>query len=332
MDYLELRRLQVLSLDEKITRSKEKVVEYYEILNGHVYVSISGGKDSTVLLHLVRSVYPNVKAMFLDTGLEHPENRAFVKTLQNVEWVKPDKNFSQVLQEEGYPIPSKEQARFIKEYQTTKSIYLKRVRLEGKPLTFEKRYKKYLLKYPTTKREEYYQIFREKYPQELLDMNKRCKISKRWQFLANSKYKISDKCCDILKKNPAKRFDKKFGLFPITGEMAVDSTSRRRLYLKNGCNALSSGKIKSTPLGFWTEKNIWEYIKKFNLSYSDAYKHGLERTGCMFCLFGVAEDSICRFKIIKQFHPNLYDYCMNKLGIKELLEFLKTNNIVIDYE
>jgi len=334
MDSVELKRRQSLSLDEKIKLSNMAIQNYYDFLDGHVYISVSGGKDSTVIYDMVRRLYPDVKAVFLDTGLEHPENREFVKTkMTNVEWVKPKKSFYQVLQDEGFPIPSKEQAKFIKEYQTTKSAYLKRVRTEGKPRTFEKRYKKYLKQNPTTKREEYYQIFQVQYPQELLDVNKRCRISKCWQFLANSKYRCSDKCCDILKKNPAKSFGKKFGLFPITGEMAVDSTSRRRLYLKNGCNALSSGKIKSTPLGFWTEKDAWEYIKRFNLPFSDAYKHGLERTGCMFCLFGITQDKKGqeRFKIMQQYHPELYKYCMEKLGIKDLLDFVKANGIKIDY-
>lgn len=68
-----------------------------------MYVSFSGGKDSTVLLDLVRSEYPNVKAVFVDTGLEYPEIRSFVKTFDNVEILKPKKNFKQVIQEYGYP-------------------------------------------------------------------------------------------------------------------------------------------------------------------------------------------------------------------------------------
>jgi len=329
MDYVELKRRQSLSLDEKIKLSQDAVKQFYDVLDGKVYVSISGGKDSTVVLHLVRSMYPEVKAMFIDTGLEHPENRDFVKTIPNVEWVKPKKSFYQVLKEEGFPIPTKEQAKFIKEYQTTKSDYLRRVRWEGKPISFEKEYKKYLVEHPKTTREEYYKIHIAKYPNERKAGGH---ISKRWRFLATSKYKCSDVCCDILKKNPAKLFEKQTGLHPITGEMATDSRNRERNYLKYGCNTFTRKKgEKSTPLGFWTEKDVWDYIHKFNLPYSKAYADGLTRTGCMFCLFGITKDEVPRFKIMQKRHPDLYNYCMNKLGIKELLDFVKQNGIKIDY-
>ena len=73
-----------------------------------VYVSFSGGKDSTVLLDIARGLYPDMLAVFVDTGLEYPEVRNFVKTYDNVEWLKPKKNFRQVIEEYGYPFISKE--------------------------------------------------------------------------------------------------------------------------------------------------------------------------------------------------------------------------------
>ena len=83
--------------------------------------SFSGGKDSTVLLHIAREMYPDMKALYCDTGLEYPECRNFVKTFDNVDWVRPKKHFKQVCEEYGFPLISKEvseKAYYAKRYLT----------------------------------------------------------------------------------------------------------------------------------------------------------------------------------------------------------------------
>lgn len=63
--------------------------------------------DSTVLLHLVRQIYPDVKAVYCDTGLEYPEIKNFVKSCTNVEIIRPELSFKEVIKTYGYPIISK---------------------------------------------------------------------------------------------------------------------------------------------------------------------------------------------------------------------------------
>lgn len=105
----ELKMRQRLPLDIKVRMTQQRIREWInEFGVDGVYVSFSGGKDSTVLLHLVRELYPDVPAVFVDTGLEYPEIREFVKTFDNVEWLKPKMNFKQVIQKYGYPFISKE--------------------------------------------------------------------------------------------------------------------------------------------------------------------------------------------------------------------------------
>ena len=84
--------------------SKRRIKQWYEAFDGKVYVAFSGGKDSTVLLHLVRSIYPNVQGVFIDTGLEYPEIRDFVKSTSNIEWIKPKLTFKQVIDKDAYPV------------------------------------------------------------------------------------------------------------------------------------------------------------------------------------------------------------------------------------
>ena len=93
----ELRRRQALPLEDKIKWSMERIDEFYDVFDGQVYVSFSGGKDSTVLLHLVRSVFPDVEGVFANTGLEYPEICDFVKTFNNITWVKPEMPFNKVI-------------------------------------------------------------------------------------------------------------------------------------------------------------------------------------------------------------------------------------------
>jgi hypothetical protein len=50
---------------------------------------------------------------------------------------------------------------------------------------------------------------------------------------------------------------------------------------------------------------------------------GYERTGCVYCLFGIHLESCPnRIQRLKETHPKLYNYCLDKLGIKEILEYM----------
>ena len=109
-----LKDLQAMPLDMKVAHTKARIREWVrEYGIDGVFVSFSGGKDSTVLLHIARQMYPNIKAVFIDTGLEYPEIRRFVKTFDNVEILRPKMSFVDVIKKYGYPIISKEIAECV---------------------------------------------------------------------------------------------------------------------------------------------------------------------------------------------------------------------------
>ncbi len=291
MERWQLAQRQALPLEAKIELSKLRIREWYEHWEGQVYVAFSGGKDSTVLLDLVRQMYPDVPAVFCNTGMEYPEICRFVKTIPNLITVRPAMTFKRVIEGYGYPVISKQQAAYIEEWRTTRSAKLRAKRWNGNAQGFYK-------------------------------------ISEQWKFLVHAPFKISDRCCQIMKKQPFERFEETSGLKMLTGEMATDSEVRREQYLLHGCNAFDLKRPKSMPLGFWTERDIWAYIRSRKIPYSSIYDMGYERTGCVFCMFGVhLEKPENRFQRLYRTHPKLYRYCMEQLGIAEVLDYMKIPRI-----
>ena len=102
-----------MPLERKIQISQTRIIEWYNHYHGNVVVSFSGGKDSTVLLHLVRSIFPDVKAVFSNTGLEYPEIQKHVMSIDNVDIVRPTMRFDEVISTYGYPLIGKEVAEAI---------------------------------------------------------------------------------------------------------------------------------------------------------------------------------------------------------------------------
>ena len=105
----DLYQYQALPLNLKIAMTKRRIRDWVNYFGeSGVYVSFSGGKDSTVLLHIAREMYPHIKAMFVDTGLEYSEIRSFVRTWDNVDIIRPKISFKKVCEKYGFPLISKE--------------------------------------------------------------------------------------------------------------------------------------------------------------------------------------------------------------------------------
>ena len=300
----DLKLMQALPLDMKIQLTKDRIRSWVNTFGeSGVCVSYSGGKDSTVLMHLVKQDYSDVPVVFCDTGLEYPEVRALA--IKNADVVlKPKMKFREVIEKYGYPVVSKE---------VSKSVYYARRSGENNA-----HYKKLfgLLKDANGEKSIY--------------------CCDNWNFLFNSPFLVGSYCCDMMKKQPMKGYEKKTKRKPFVGILASESRLRIESWLRNGCNAYDAKDPKSIPLSFWTEQDVLAYIVKYDLTIPSVYGDivsvdqddmeyecdlfgagklkctGVNRTGCMFCGFGAhLEKYPNRFQQMKETHPKLWDYCIH---------------------
>lgn len=301
----DLKVLQNMTLEQKVQRTISKVLEFYSKTKGNCYLSCSGGADSMVLYDIINKLDLPIKVVFDDTGLEEPSVRATALAIKDVCVVRPQKNFYQVLTEIGYPIISKE---------VSECVAQGRLCLDDPN---RKRYVYRLEKLLGTAKQK--------------DGTKSMFCLEKYRCLLNAPFRISNQCCNIMKKSPLKQNKK----YPIIGTMAEESAVRKTSWLKTGCNSFNN-KVMSRPLSFWTKQDTMSYIKETGLKIADCYGEvisvskdnvpifdeikdhymfsGVQRTGCIFCMFGCHLDTlkggINRFAILKQNNPQLFNFCM----------------------
>ena len=295
----ELLALQSLPLDIKVEKSKARIREWYDHWDGLVYVAFSGGKDSTVLKHLVDSIYSDVPAVYINTGLDLPEVRSFALRQKNAVRIDPRLRFAEIVRNYGFPVVSKEQAQYIYEFRRSKSESFKRYRWDG------------------------------------VGARKSGKIAERWKFLVNAPFPVSHMCCHYLKKEPAVRYEREKERHPYVGLLAEESPLRQYRWIREGCNAFQAKRPTSAPLSFWTEQDILRYIRENGIEISSAYGRieadssgrlfctGRSRTGCALCAFGAhLEPCPNRFQQLAITNPALWRYGMEKLGMAAVLDYL----------
>jgi len=160
-----------------------------------------------------------------------------------------------------------------------------------------------------------------------------------YKFMLEAPFEISNKCCSIMKKDPAHKYARETGRMPITAQMASESALRAQVWMRTGCNAFDAENPISNPMSFWTEQDVLLYIKEkklpicsvygevvsddeemgqmqlsdyegmelFDLGRQPLHCTGCSRTGCVLCGFGThLSNESDRFPGLKRTHPKLY--------------------------
>lgn len=242
----------------------------------NAYLSFSGGKDSTILHHLLDMALPNnqIPRVFIDTGIEYQAIRDFVlemsKNDKRIVIIKPSKPIKAMLEEVGYPFKSKEHSLRVNQFN------------KGTNAKFIAKYlgkTDYVGKYMC--------------PKILL-----------YQFEEQGKYNYSNKCCYEMKKKPAHKWAREnHKSIVITGMRAEEGGNRARL----GC--LTEHNTKFHPLIKVDEEWENEFIEKKKITLAPLYcqPYNFKRTGCKGCPFSL--DLQEQLEIMEKYMPNERQQC-----------------------
>lgn len=291
-------------LNLKVLQAIHRIEDLYFHTSGNCYVSFSGGKDSTVLLALIKmsidvGVLPEegIKAVFINTGVEMQATIDFVKWCKesgyykNIEMIRPKEPYAKVISKYGKPMKSKMKAEYIGRWQKgNRSDNVMSYLVYGVNPNSGK-------SFISTK---------------LAD--------KDFHILhPNFNIKVSQNCCKHLKKNPAKQYDKDNNIDGKILGIRGNEGGARKLHMNKRvthgssiCTYYNGNIMVKAPLIDWKEEDIEAFIEKYNIPLSRAYtEYHMYRTGCYGCPF--AKDLEHDLKTLHDFEPNRYKGAMHFL-------------------
>lgn len=274
---------------EKIVQEAiARIWKAYEECEGRIYLSFSGGKDSTVVAELIKmaGLPTTIPFVFADTLLELDATLEFVEEYEwdNKVTVYPRKKFSQIIKEYGYPILSKVKSGYL-------SVYHNSIR-KGKDLDEVATVQKLLKKKGNGKDALALKHYHLLHPE--LD------------------YKVSKVCCDYLKKYPFADYSLHNNMKgTITGIRVAEGGVRSQVYK----SCISHRKVNNmievfaTPIWDWSDETVDEFVKTYDVKLSRAYTvYGFKRTGCAGCPF--SQNLEYDLPILKKYEPKKYKMVM----------------------
>lgn len=266
-----------------ITQAKKRITDLCYKTVGDVYVSFSGGKDSTIILELLKQcgLENQVKAVFCDTGIELKATKDFVHWVsenwyKNVEIIKPEISFAEAIKDYGKPALSKLKSKVLRAYQKDPTCKTSRLLFDEKRRSFVISNKNFHFTHP--------------------DFN----------------IKISEHCCREMKKKPFATYAKEHGISGyFTGIRMAEGGARGFSYARkerngNVCTTIKEGGlVEKSPIIDWSDEMCDQFIKEFAVPLSKAYTdYGFSRTGCFLCPYNrnLKQD----LETLKVFEPSAY--------------------------
>lgn len=285
-------------------------VKAHKYINEHnkIFVSISGGSDSDIILDMCHTIDPNnekCKYWFLDTGLEYNATKEHLSYLEKryditIQRESTIKSIPTCCKEYGQPFLSKHASEIIGR--------LQKHNFEWKDLPYEELLKQYPncvegVKWWCNK---YMQV--EKYGKDRSRFNINFN---RWlkEFLIENPptFKISAECCEYAKKKVAKKaYSRDNYDMSIIGVRKTEGGIRATAYGSCYTKADSGNMDHFRPIFWFMDKDKAEYVEKFDIKHSDCYEvWGFPRTGCVCCPYG-NKDLQNELDITLKYEPKMY--------------------------
>jgi 3'-phosphoadenosine 5'-phosphosulfate sulfotransferase (PAPS reductase)/FAD synthetase len=288
-----LRLRQSLPLEDKVRIARTRIEEWYDHFDGKVAVSYSGGKDSMVLLHLVRELHPEVPAVFANTGIEPPEIAKAVRRVGNVTFLKPDMSFRRVVETFGWPVGSKVIAKEVDFVRTSP------LATPGNPYVKALRASRwgFLLKAPF------------KISHKCCDHLKENPLRRAMRALGGA---------PMIGTRAEESRRRSFTHVKIGGCNLFSGRRRRSTPLAVWTSSDVLAYIQTRGL------ELPSIYGEIVTSASGLAVTGRQRTGCAFCLFGLHMDGYPnRFEMLARTHPGLYRLVMDGLGLRDVMRWLR---------
>ena len=296
---------------------------YKRDLNFHVSV---GGLDSIVLFLFLKSIginAPGVSVSYLeDKSIQeiHKElgliRITSAKRADGTAW-----NKSQILQEFGFPVLSKEVASKIEHLQspTEKNSTVRHAIITGETGAYGGWQKNSKMKLA----QKWLDLFAG-YENENENVNYKI-----------APFKVSSKCCYYLKEKSSADWSKEHNSVPFLGLMASEGGRREKSLMINGCNYFGKSTIRSAPFAIFNRQDILQLALELNAPIPAIYgtiekdEKGMlyttraQRTGCSMCGFGIQLERKRphRFDRLREDNPKewhywMYECCSDENGEK----------------
>lgn len=305
-----------MSYEDKIDVATARVLEWTEVCAdaGANYAVSVGGLDSIVLLLFVRKILGGCDGISV-SALEDLSIQRVHKQLGVIR-IQPDLNFVQVLNTYGFPVLSKQLARKIEHLQIPRDqadqrkLYFNHALMTGETGPWGGFVHSESMKLDN----EILELFGGHYAEDRPDLCCKC-----------APFKVSDRCCEVMKEAPSKRYQKEHNIYPFLGLMQIEGGQRRFSLRKYGCNYVGKDTVRSCPFNYFNRQDLLTLALDLKAPVPEIYGEIVrdekgklrttkaQRTGCSMCGFGIQlESRPHRFDRLRDSNPKMWEFLMYK--------------------